>query len=244
MPRRPLGGRLRPGSCGRPHRDETAATIHTSSFEWIANRQLPLENLPVPQVSGVQQFAPGQEGRRNNHGVVNVEPVTEGLSLGRFPDLGKSGHSSGLRVRCLGWLFGLWSSAELAVAPCSVGFRLCRNAAADFTELGSDPTLRAEKAFQQRRQINVGVELREMDPETRGRDFNRIELIGFRACDALRVARARGLVFHSFTFSLRHPSCLSLHASRLSPLSSRLTPHFLPEGFCTSLIASRKSSTS
>lgn len=144
----------------------TSRPLRTSSFEWIANRQLTLENLPVLQVFGVQQFAPGEEGGRNNHGVVNVEPVTEGLSLGRFPDLGRSARSWKLQVRCLSWLFDLWSSAELAVAPGGVGFRLCRNATADFTELGSNPTFRAEKPFQQRRQINVGVELREMNPET------------------------------------------------------------------------------
>jgi len=59
-------------------------------------------------------------------------------------------------------------------------------------EAGGHPGPRAEKAFQQRRQVEIGVELGEMESETGGADFDWVQLVRFGAFQALGVARRKG----------------------------------------------------
>jgi len=79
-------------------------------------------------------------------------------------------------------------SAELAVAACGGSFGRRGYTVANFSMFGGDPTLRPQEALQQRGQVNVRIEIREMNSEARWRDFDCVELIGFRAFEPLGIA--------------------------------------------------------
>jgi hypothetical protein len=85
-------------------------------------------------------------------------------------------------------LFLSRTAALLTILPGSHGFCGASGLAASHTHVACHPPLRTEDAFEQCRQIKVGIEFREVQPIARGRDLNLGELFRRRMLQPLCIS--------------------------------------------------------
>jgi hypothetical protein len=95
------------------------------------------------------------------------------------------------------------TAAELAVLAARRGLGFAARSSASGAQPRGHPAPRAKDAFEEGRDVEAGVKLRPMQPESGRRDLNRRELLGARVFEALRIARREAYVDRGVSASRR-----------------------------------------
>ena len=160
---------------------------------WVGETAAPRKREEMIASENLQERPSRACGRRViNQSIAGHSPIRE-ITFGAEREWRAESRAScssviGTFGLCAGSLCSSRSSPQLAILPRSRFLSAASRSPSTLAKPGSDPRCRAEKAFQQRGDVEIGVKLGKMNSKAGGADLDLFKLRGLRAFQPLGVS--------------------------------------------------------